>query len=116
MAGVRHTTLCDKVCLFALWFSPCTPVSSTNKTGRHDIAKIMLKVARNTPTNNTNLISARRSYDAMTGQQELGASQKYILYYKVYFFPDTPSPCGLAYVSPASQVAPRSAQCISKSC
>jgi hypothetical protein len=28
-----------------LWFSPGTPVSSTTKTGRHDIAEILLKVA-----------------------------------------------------------------------
>jgi hypothetical protein len=27
------------------WFSPVTPVSSTTKTGRHDIAEILLKVA-----------------------------------------------------------------------
>jgi hypothetical protein len=27
------------------WFSPGTPVSSTAKTGRHDIAEILLKVA-----------------------------------------------------------------------
>jgi hypothetical protein len=27
------------------WFSPGTPASSTNKTGRHDIAEILLKVA-----------------------------------------------------------------------
>jgi hypothetical protein len=27
------------------WFSPVTPASSTTKTGRHDIAEIMLKVA-----------------------------------------------------------------------
>jgi hypothetical protein len=27
------------------WFSPGTPVSSTTKTGRHDIAKTLLKVA-----------------------------------------------------------------------
>ena len=30
------------------WFSPVTPVSSTTKTGRHDIAKILLKAALNT--------------------------------------------------------------------
>ena len=30
------------------WFSPGTPASSTTKTGRHDIAKILLKVALNT--------------------------------------------------------------------
>jgi hypothetical protein len=27
------------------WFSPGTPVSSTTKTGRHDLAEILLKVA-----------------------------------------------------------------------
>jgi len=27
------------------WFSPVTPASSTTKTGRHDIAEILLKVA-----------------------------------------------------------------------
>jgi hypothetical protein len=27
------------------WFSPGTPASSTSKTGRHDIAEILLKVA-----------------------------------------------------------------------
>ena len=27
------------------WFFPGTPVSSTTKTGRHDIAEILLKVA-----------------------------------------------------------------------
>ena len=27
------------------WFSPGTPISSTTKTGRHDIAEILLKVA-----------------------------------------------------------------------
>jgi hypothetical protein len=27
------------------WFSPDTPVSSNTKTGRHDIAEILLKVA-----------------------------------------------------------------------
>jgi hypothetical protein len=27
------------------WFSPDTPVSSTTKTGRHDIVEILLKVA-----------------------------------------------------------------------
>jgi hypothetical protein len=27
------------------WFSPGTPASSTTKTGRHDLAEILLKVA-----------------------------------------------------------------------
>jgi hypothetical protein len=30
------------------WFSPSTPASSTTKTGRHDIAEILPKVALNT--------------------------------------------------------------------
>ena len=30
------------------WFSPGTPASATTKTGRHDIAEILLKVALNT--------------------------------------------------------------------
>jgi hypothetical protein len=30
------------------WFSPSTPASSTTKTGRHDIAEILLKVAVST--------------------------------------------------------------------
>jgi hypothetical protein len=30
------------------WFSLGTPASSTTKTGRHDIAEILLKVALNT--------------------------------------------------------------------
>jgi hypothetical protein len=32
------------------WFSPGTPVSSTNKTNHHNIAKILLKVALSTIT------------------------------------------------------------------
>ena len=51
--GVFDTTLCDKVCQrFAadLWFSQSTPLSSTNKTDRHDITEILLKVASNTIT------------------------------------------------------------------
>jgi hypothetical protein len=32
------------------WFSPDTPVPSTNKTDRHHIAEILLKVVLNTIT------------------------------------------------------------------
>jgi hypothetical protein len=35
------------------WFSPGTPISSTTKTGRHDIAEILLKVALNTKHQST---------------------------------------------------------------
>jgi hypothetical protein len=34
------------------WFSPGTPTSSTTKTGCHDIAEILLKVALNTKNQN----------------------------------------------------------------
>ena len=47
----RCTTLCDKDCQWletGRWFSPGTPVSSTNKTDRHDITEILLKVALDT--------------------------------------------------------------------
>jgi hypothetical protein len=46
---VQH--LCDNVCrslATGQWFSLGTPVSSTNKTDRHDIIEILLKVALNT--------------------------------------------------------------------
>ena len=49
--GVLDTTLCDKVCQWlatGLWFSPGTPISSTNKSDHHHITKILLKVALNT--------------------------------------------------------------------
>ena len=47
----RCTTLCDNVCLWfatGQWFSTGPPVSSTNKTDRHDITEILLKVALST--------------------------------------------------------------------
>ena len=53
--GIIDTTLCDKVCQWLAvcwWFSPGTPVSLgySNKTDRHDITEILLKVALNTIT------------------------------------------------------------------
>ena len=47
----RCTTLCDKVCQWLVtgrWFSLGPPVSSTNKTDRHDRTDILLKVSLNT--------------------------------------------------------------------
>ena len=44
------TTLCDKICQWLAtlcWFSTGPPFSSTNKTDRHDITEILLKVALN---------------------------------------------------------------------
>jgi hypothetical protein len=50
---VLYTTLCDKVCHWLAtgrWFSLGAPVSPTNKTDRHNVAEILLKVALNTIT------------------------------------------------------------------
>ena len=44
------------------WFSPGTPASSYTKTGRHDIAEILLKVALNT-RNQIKSISIQQSID-----------------------------------------------------
>jgi hypothetical protein len=44
----RLTAASDKVyqlLVHGRWLSPGTPASSTTKTGRHDIAEILLKVA-----------------------------------------------------------------------
>ena len=49
--GAWCTTVCYKVCqrlAEGRWFSPGTPVSSTNKNNRHDITEILLKVELNT--------------------------------------------------------------------
>jgi hypothetical protein len=47
----RLTAASDKVyqlLAHGRWFSPGPPASSTTKTGHHDIAEILLKVALNT--------------------------------------------------------------------
>ena len=47
--SIQH--VCDKVCQWleiGRWFSPGTPVSSTNKTDRYDITELLLKVALTT--------------------------------------------------------------------
>ena len=48
---VRCSPLCDKVCQWPAigrWFSPSSPVSSTNNADRHDMTEILLKVTLNT--------------------------------------------------------------------
>jgi len=48
--GALDTKLCDKVCQWLAagqWSSPGTPVSPNNKTDRHDITQILLKMALN---------------------------------------------------------------------
>ena len=56
---VPYTTLCDKVWKWLMagwWFSPGTTISSINKTERHHISEILLKVALDTNTLTPNLI------------------------------------------------------------
>ena len=51
--SVLDTTLCDKVCqclVTGWWFPPGSLVFSTNKTDRHNITEILLKVELNTLT------------------------------------------------------------------
>jgi hypothetical protein len=50
----RFATTSDKVyqlLAHCWWFSPGTPASSTTKTGHHDIAEMLLKVALKTKIN-----------------------------------------------------------------
>ena len=54
--GVLDTTLCDKVCQWLAtgqWFPLGTSVCSINKTDRHDITEILLKVTLNTINHHT---------------------------------------------------------------
>jgi hypothetical protein len=51
--SIQHYVIVCKWLAIGRWFSLGTPVSSTNKTDRHDITKILLKVALST-INQTN--------------------------------------------------------------
>jgi len=53
----RRAAASDKVyqlLVHGRWFSSGTPASSNTKTGHHDIAEILLKVALNTKNQNQN--------------------------------------------------------------
>jgi hypothetical protein len=53
----RFTAASDKVCQLLAhgrWFSPGTSASSTSKTGRHDIAEILLKGVKTPKINSHN--------------------------------------------------------------
>jgi len=58
---MQHDVIrCDTACqspAAGQWFSPGTPVSSTNKTDCHDITEILLKVALNTINLTKNLVN-----------------------------------------------------------
>jgi hypothetical protein len=60
----RLAAASDKVYQFLAhgrWLSPGTPASSTTKTGRHDIAEILLKVA----------LKHKKSYQIKSSLQKL---------------------------------------------
>jgi len=59
------------------WFCPGTPASSTTKTGRHDIAEILLKVALKTKIQ----IKSIKSYFVFLLTTSIRSK---ILYYKWY--------------------------------
>jgi hypothetical protein len=67
----RHATASDKVyqlLVHGRWFFPGTPASSTTKTGHHDIAEILLKVALTTKIKtkiNLSLYPTRLPYQMM---------------------------------------------------
>jgi len=59
---VLDKVLCDKVCQRLAtfrWFSQDAPVSSTNKTDRHDITEIKLKVALNIKNQNPECVHGK---------------------------------------------------------
>jgi hypothetical protein len=58
---MAHSTRSDKVyqlLAYGRWFSLNTQASSTTKTGHHDIAEILLKVALNTKNHSITLTSS----------------------------------------------------------
>jgi len=48
------------------WFSPDTPASSTTKTGRHDIAEILLKVALKHQKSNQSILQYNKKCSAFS--------------------------------------------------
>ena len=78
---VLDTALCDKVCWWLAtgrWFSPGTPVASTNKTDYHDITEILLKVALNTKNQNQTKPKSNRFrlYDFLANKTAMRLDKK----------------------------------------
>ena len=82
----RLAAASDKACQLLAhdrWFSPGTPASSTTKTGRHDIAEILLKEALN-PKNKSWVCCHRRTFYSHGSNSGLGATQ---LHYSTPIYP-----------------------------
>jgi hypothetical protein len=79
--GILDTKLCDKVCQWLAkgrWFSPGTTISTTNKTDRHDITEIVLKVTLNTikkfDSRNTTVWNTNKNVDIKFSAHECTTS------------------------------------------
>ena len=67
--GVLDTILCDKICQWLAkvrWFLPGIPVSSTNKTGRHEIQGSWNIAESSVKHHNPNIHIANISYQGKT--------------------------------------------------
>ena len=64
------------------WFSPGTPASPTTKTGRHDVAEILLKVALNTKIHSNSYYSCY----ILTDTLQRTRSESNISTIHIYFF------------------------------
>jgi hypothetical protein len=94
----RCTTLCDKVCQrlsTGQWFSTGPPISSTDKTDRHGITEILLKVAFYTiKQTDIYLQYSECKSPCMTSQYKHGHNEKchwasdhdkHVHFWKIYF-------------------------------
>jgi len=62
------------------WFSPGAPASFTTKTGRHDIAEILLKVALNTKNQNQILYKGLNQFGVFFS---IGYNQDHLVFHFV---------------------------------
>jgi hypothetical protein len=85
-----------------LWFSQGTPVSSTNKTDRHDLTEILLKVALNTITltENTNIEELQVLFHALSDRE---LRNKASLMIRVFPIREL-KPGGLCYLSTCAKL------------
>jgi hypothetical protein len=94
---IRLTSANDKVyqlLAHGRWFSPCTSASSTTKTGRHDIAEILLNRYFNVVTNQgDNFISNRKSIicESITILNRL-REKTYVIFIEIYMTEDPFAP------------------------
>ena len=67
------------------WFSPCTPTSSTTKTGRHDMAEILLKGAlKHKKKSNQNQYSQNSCHFELSQIHFLPGIWKHLPYYLLH--------------------------------